>query len=118
MQTILIRFAILVGLPVLTYFGFIEGLDGARNVVQFFMWALCFTIGPLCLHPDVQKKLADMPATGPLNRLVYRGAALFCLGVVVWAGYIFTAMAWSFYLLCGLIAAAQIKKLRTKEQPQ
>lgn len=114
MQTFIIRFAILVGLPVLTYFGFIEGLDGARNVVQFFMWAVCFTIGPLCLHPDAQKAMAALPDRGPLDRSVQRFVALFCLVAVVWAGYIFTALAWSFYLLCGLIAAAQIKKMRTQ----
>ena len=55
----------LVVFPALVYFGMVAGVEGARYVVQFYIWGLMFPISLLVLLPAAQAHMAKTPARGP-----------------------------------------------------
>ena len=114
MQKRLLEMALLIGVPCLTWAGFVNGVDGALYVVKFFVWAICLPTGLLAMSEQVQKALAKNPPPGALHKLASRITAWGVLGVMVWTGHIATACAWGFYLLCSFIASEGAKKLRAE----
>ena len=112
MKKALIRAALLLGMPTMTYLGLVAGVDGALYVMKFFVWAICLPVGLVALTDATQKIMAKEPDSGPLNKLAARLVAWACLGVMIWAGHIVTGMAWGFYMLCAAIASEGMKKHR------
>ncbi|TXT39205.1 MAG: hypothetical protein FD135_2355 [Comamonadaceae bacterium] len=116
MNKILIQMALLIGMPTLTYLGFLGGVEGALYMVKFFVWAICLPIGLLALTEKAQKNLAKQPASGALYRFAARIVAWTVLGIMVWTGHIATACAWGLYLLCAAIAGEGAKKHRAEAE--
>lgn len=112
MQKSLIRAALLVGMPTMTYLGLVAGVDGALYVMKFFVWAICLPVGLIALTEAAQKNMAKVPDNGPLNKMVARLVAWACLGMMIWTGHIATGGAWGFYMLCAAIASEGVKKHR------
>jgi hypothetical protein len=112
MTKALIRAALLVGMPTMTYLGLVAGIDGALYVAKFFVWAICLPVGLLALTDAAQKNMAKEPDAGPLNKMAARLATWACLGMMIWTGHIATGGAWGFYMLCAAIAAEGVKKHR------
>jgi hypothetical protein len=112
MKKALIRAALLIGMPTMTYLGLLGGVDGALYVLKFFVWAICLPAGLIALTDAAQKNMAKEPDTGPLNKLAARLVAWGCLAVMIWTGHIATAVAWGFYLLCSAVASEGMKKHR------
>jgi len=112
MNKILIQMALLIGMPTMTYLGFMGGVEGALYLVKFFVWAMCLPLGLMALTEHAQKSLAKQPANSALFRFASRIAAWSALGVMVWTGHIATACAWGFYMLCMAIASEGTKKQR------
>ena len=110
----LIRLALLIGVPALTWTGFVNGVEGAMYLVKFFVWAICLPISFPALSTPMQQALAKDPAPGLVHKWVSRASAWLVLGVMVWTGHIATACAWGFYLLCAAVASEGAKKLRAE----
>lgn len=102
-----------IGMPVLVYFGMVDGVEGARYVVQFYVWGVVLPISLLTLHPAVQEHIANTPARGPVKMFITHVVAWSCLGVMVWTGNMATASAWMICMFCGAIARAGAEKIRT-----
>jgi hypothetical protein len=113
MKKALIRAALLLGMPAMTYLGLVAGVDGALYVTKFFVWAICLPLGLIALTDAAQKNMAKEPDTGPLNKMAAHLVAWACLGMMIWTGHIATGMAWGFYMLCCAIASEGVKKHRT-----
>ncbi len=112
MQKALIRSALLLGMPTMTYLGLIAGVDGALYVVKFFVWAICLPVGVIALTDAAHKNLAKGTKSNSLHKFAARLVAWSCLGVMVWTGHIATAVAWGLYMLCAAIAEAGAEKHR------
>ncbi|MDD5028504.1 MAG: hypothetical protein PHH58_03225 [Rhodoferax sp.] len=112
MNKILIQAALLIGMPTLTYLGFLGGVEGALYMVKFFVWAICLPIGLLALTQTAQKNMAKLAPIGRLRRVAQNIVVWTVLGVMVWTGHIATACAWCFYMLCTAIASEGTKKHR------
>lgn len=95
------------------YYGAVEGITGAQNVLMFFIWAICLPIGLLALHPSMHKALAEKRPT-PIASALSRCVSFAILGILIWTGYIATGVAWGFYLFCAAVANHEAKKLRTQ----
>ena len=112
MSKTLIRAALLLGMPTMTYLGLGGGVDGALYVMKFFVWAICLPVGLIALTDVAQKGMAKTPDSGALNKLAARLVAWACLGMMIWTGHIATGVAWGFYMLCAAIAYEGVKKHR------
>lgn len=112
MNKILIQAALLIGMPTLTYLGFLGGVEGAMYMVKFFVWAICLPVGLLALTEEAHKNLAKQSPSSGLHRFTSRIVAWCSLGIMVWTGHIATACAFGIYLLCAAIAAEGAKKHR------
>lgn len=100
---------------VLLYFGFFGDVQGARHVVVFTVWVLNLPAGILIWSDDdVQRKLAEnaeLPAVCLFVRLVVQYATL---GVLVWCGYIVTAIAWVVWMICARSFRNRVRQLRAE----
>lgn len=112
MKNTLIRIALLIGLPTMTYLGFLGGIEGALYVVKFFVWAICLPVGLIALTETAQNDMAQQSPSGGLFRFAWRIVAWSALGVMLWTGHIATACAWGFYILCSATAAEGVKRHR------
>ena len=112
MIKILTNAALLLGMPTMTYLGFIGGIDGALYLVKFFVWAICLPVGLIALSDAAQKNMAKQPRTGAPLRFAARLVAWGCLGVMIWTGHIATSVAWGFYILCAAVASEGSTKHR------
>lgn len=99
----------------LLYFGFIGDAQGARHVVVLTVWVLNLPAGLLVLSDDdVQRRLAEvaeLPAVCLFVRLVVQYATL---GVLVWYGYIVTAIAWVVWMICARSFRNRVRQLRAE----
>lgn len=96
----------------LFYYGFIEGIEGAQNVVKFFVWAIALPIGLMLFSKDLIKNVAENPAMPRAVNFLIRLIAWAELVVLLWSGHIATSIAWAFYMLCAGIARVQVEKCR------
>ena len=112
MKKQLIRAGLLIGMPALTYIGFLDGVEGALYVVKFFVWAICLPVGLMGFTDEAQKNLAKQPPNGPISRFIARAGAWCSLAMMVWTGHIATAAAWGFFMLCSAVIGEAVKKMR------
>lgn len=112
MKMELIELAMLVGLPVTAYFGFVQGVDGALYLVKFSVWAILLPAGLVGLTTEMQRHLEKTQEKGPLRRFASIAVSFSVLCMMIWTGNIFTAAAWGFYMLCAAIAREGAKKHR------
>ena len=112
MSKFLIYAALLLGMPTLTYLGFIGDVDGALYTVKFFVWAFFLPVGLLSLSDTLQKNVAKQPDDPAVLKLLWRGITWGCLGVMIWTGHIATGVAFAAYMLCGIIGSEGIKQHR------
>lgn len=96
----------------LFYYGFVEGIEGAQNVVKFFVWAIALPIGLMLFSKDLIKSIAANPPMPKVVNFLIRLIAWAELVVLLWSGHIATSIAWAFYMLCAGIARVQIEKCR------
>ncbi len=96
-----------------TYYGYVEGIPGAQNVLMFFIWAICLPIGLMALHPTMHKALAEKPPT-PIASALSRCVSWAILSILIWTGHLAAGIAWGFYLFCAAVANHEVKKLRTQ----
>ena len=100
------------GVAAALWFGFWQGVDGAQYVAKFFVWAWCMPLGLIALcSDDFQKRMAKEPKNGA-RHFVGRVIAWAALGTFVWTGHIFTAVAWSVWMLCAAATRVAVDKLR------
>lgn len=95
------------------YYGAVEGIPGAQNMLMFFIWAICLPIGLLALHPTMHKSLAEKPPT-PIASGLSHCVGFAILGILIWTGHMATGVAWGFYLFCAAVANHEAKKLRAQ----
>jgi hypothetical protein len=75
------------------YFGVVEGVQGAANIAQFFIW-FTFAISFFCLSDDSVKRLrANGASTIPAS--LDLSFDLAALALLLWYGWIFSAIAWA-----------------------
>ncbi len=96
-----------------TWAGFIGGVEGARNAVLFYAWAVALPMSLLAaLSVEVHKRLAAKPPPSAPQRFVNRAIQCGVLGVLVWQGFAGTAVAWCLAMLLVTVASEAEKKLR------
>lgn len=117
MKNTLLKITVLAGLPALTYLGFFAGVEGARNVIQFFVWAVCLPLGLLALHPRVQEELAKKPESGKITEFFSWVVSLGVLVTLAWFGDVVTAVAWGFYLFCVPVSKKGVEARRAEARP-
>ncbi len=117
MKDNIIRLAILIGLPTFTYFGFVDGHNGPRYLVLFFVWAWCLPVGIFAASSAAYHvKAAKDPVPHSAWRFLHRCVGWFVLITLVWTGHIWTATAWGFFMLCATIFREGVTRVRAKEQ--
>lgn len=97
----------------LLYSGFIDGIEGAKNVVRFFLWAVLVPMGIWALTDHCAKVMAEqnnlIPATA---RAIRQASQVASIAVFAWTGHMFTAAALLFVAVSGLVHADMVRKLR------
>ena len=90
----------------LLYFGFIKGVEGAANVVTFYVWAMVF-LSPFLVFTDLGKRPKQAPPGRVMKNLLgtTRWSALL---LFIWTGSALTAGAWIVVML--MIAAYEQKR--------
>lgn len=95
----------------LAYFGVIQGVQGAKNILLFVIWAVCLPVGLIAMHPAMHMALAEdppQPIASAISRIVHWSLLL----LLLWTGHLATATAWGVYMLGAAIAGHQAKKIR------
>jgi len=78
------------------WFGFVEGVEGARNLSLFLVWA-SFIISWGMLVPDIQKELAKKGRSAPkAMNVLYDLSVTFFL---VWFGAWVSAVAYAMHIV-------------------
>ena len=116
MKRTLIELAMLIGLPVMAYFGFVQGVDGALYLVKFSVWAIFLPVGLVGLTTEMQQHLAKTPENGPLRKFASGAVDLSVLVAMIWTGHVATATAFCFYMLCATAAREGAKKYRSEAE--
>lgn len=70
--------------PVCAWFGYVEGVEGARNVLAFFVVVLHFTLAVLSIASA--KDSAKRPAASLAWRATWRVCTYSTLGILIWFG--------------------------------
>jgi hypothetical protein len=112
MSSFLRSLPLLIGLPLAVYFGMIAGVDGARHLVLFYVWAMALPVGLISLFDVIQIHIAKRPAPHPIRKFVGQVVTWGSLGVLIWTGYIVTAVAYAISMVCIAIANDGIRKYR------
>ena len=97
----------------LVYAGFVLGIDGAQNLVKFFIWFILLPLSPFLLTEHVQKlilKESPWPALAFLSRAM----AWVVLGVLVWSGAWITGAAYAATMLCFAFMRETVRKKRAE----
>lgn len=101
------------GLAAAVWFGYMEGVEGARNVALFLIWFVTVPASLMVLSNKTLERLAkekDVPT--PIRRLVGRAISLGVLGVLVWSGSAWTAAAFGAALLLQAAGRRAVRRLR------
>jgi hypothetical protein len=82
------------------YYAFVENINGAQNIVQFYAW-FAFVIGLLALHPSAAKTLAASPEklSPTWVRTIDVLYDTVCVIVFVWVGWQITAVAYLLHIV-------------------
>lgn len=93
--------------------GWLYNVDGARNVVQFFIWVILLPAGVVGIwSDDIAKNIAkDPPPKGPLawaSRLLNWA----CLVLLIWTGSWATGFAFGVFMLAGAVVRNRVAEIR------
>lgn len=97
------------------WLGFVEGVDGFRNVALFWVWAIALPCAFVALMPSAAREFANQPAR-PVRRVTGNLVSVACLLVMVWNGYVLTALAWGFYLMTLNACLARADEIRAERR--
>lgn len=86
-------FASQAALLYLVYLGFVEGSDGAMNVLKFYVWFAFVVFGISFFSDAVAKKQAEKEEAPSYQRIIGRLTSVFLMGILVWFGHIFSGIA-------------------------
>ena len=98
----------------LTWFGFVGGIDGARYVVTFYIWAFCLPIWLLSLSEEATKSIAKIPKSSRFMTLYVRLFNWSALLLIVWTGHFATSGAFLLCLFLDAVAEERAKKHRVE----
>jgi hypothetical protein len=108
----LVRLDLLAGMPLASIAGFFYCVEGARYLVLFFVWVVCLPTGLACLSNTMQRALAKEPSSGRVFRVAWYAVAWGCFVTMVSSGYVATAAAWGFHMVCTAFALEGVEKYR------
>jgi len=92
--------------------GYAYEIDGARNLVAFFIWGFLLPGSVLVNADSVVKATAKEPKKPALWRWISWPIRMASLGILIWFGAPFTATAFAVSTLLMLAAQASIEKAR------
>ena len=92
--------------------GFIYGVEGAQYMAKFFVWGFFLPLSIIALTNDVVKKLAAEEQGNVIVRHSGRVVNWSALGVFVWTGNIFTALAWAACMFFMALSRELVNKAR------
>jgi hypothetical protein len=81
-----------------TVMGLMYGVEGALNLSLFIAWAISL-LSLAFLSDEFQKKVFEEQPKSPVPAWIDTGFDLFIIGMFVWYGAIFTAIAYSIHLI-------------------
>lgn len=93
--------------------GWLYNVDGARNVVQFFIWAILLPVGLVGIwSDDFAKNIAKDPE--PKWPLAWASRLLnwACLGLLIWTGSWATGLALGIFMLAGAVVRNRVAEIR------
>ncbi len=96
------------------YFGYVEGNENARNVIQFLVFFVTLPVGLIVLTDAYIKKASESKDDGPNKFLmaISRAVGLFVLGCIVWGGGFIVAAVWVFWMFAKAVSNDGVKKLK------
>jgi uncharacterized membrane protein len=97
----------------LVYAGFVLGVDGAQNLVKFFIWFILLPLSPFLLTDHAQRLILKEP---PRLLLVFlsRAMAWCVLSVLVWSGAWVTGAAYAVTMLFFAFMREAVRKKRAE----
>lgn len=107
--------AITLAILALAYFGVIHGVQGAKNILLFVIWAICLPTGLAGMTPSMHKTLAEDDPPQPIARAISRVVRWGMLLLLLWTGHLATGTAWAVYMLGIAVADHQAKKIRAAQ---
>ncbi len=106
-------------LAAMVYFGLIAGVNGAENLLLFYVWGVVLPFSMLSQMDAVQQSAAKKPKNIFATKFVSESVSWSALVVMIWTGNISTSVAWFISLV--LLAVAKLgiethrKTLESKE---
>lgn len=97
----------------LLYATFALNIDGAMNVLKFFVWGIAL-LSPLLLL-DIAMDSAAKQAPTPVRWLLQRLMDWITLLLLAWFGHLVTAGAWAIKMLCVRMHQDGVEKRRTQQ---
>ena len=100
------------GLAAALWFGFWQGVEGARYLAQFYVFAFAVPMGLIAQADGFQKRMAE-DAPRPVTRSISAVIGWCALATFIWHGYIVTACAWALWMLLAAVARVGAQKHRS-----
>lgn len=97
--------------------GFFYGIDGAKNIVRFYVWTIALPLAFVATTDNVTAKAAAAKRNPAWVRYFQYATAWFALVIFVWFGYYFTAAAWGLQMFVLAVARERVKQIREKADP-
>lgn len=92
-RTILLWLVVHTLLGAVLYFGLVKGVDGAANLVQFYIW-FCFVVSLLTL-PDAVLQTMRKHNKPSVPRWIDAVFAVGAISTLVWHGWVWAASAYA-----------------------